>query len=406
MTDAPPTHDPYSALRFPNFRLFITYKFFVTIGLQIQSVLVGWQIYEITKDPLSLGLIGLAEVVPNVSVALFAGYLADHLNRKHMMLICLTILIAINAVLGFYSADLSVTALYIFIGITGFARGFLGPASFGLQTETVPRELYINSSSWSSSLWQIAAMIGAGSAGFLFSLLGFGRAYKLSAAIIFISFAAIVLIKYQYKKLIKTGEPIVQSIYKGIEFVFKNEVVVGAMSLDLFAVLFGGAVALLPIYANEILHVGAEGLGMLRAAPSFGAFLMALVLTRFPPARNAGKKLLWAVALFGVFTILFAISRNYYFSLFCLFMTGAIDNISVVVRSTIMQTYTPDDMKGRVSSVSSIFISSSNELGAFESGVAAKLMGTVPSVIFGGVMTMLVVAIVGKKLPKLKKLEF
>lgn len=400
------SHDPYSALRYPNFRLFISYKFFVTIGLQIQSVIVGWQIYEITKDPLSLGLIGLAEVIPNISVALFAGYLADHFNRKHMMLICLFTLIIINSVLGFFNQDLNVTALYLFIGITGFARGFLGPASFGLQTETVPKDLYINSSSWSSSLWQIAAMIGAGAAGFIFSFLGFARAYMLSAAIIFISLVAIMLVKYDYKKRILTREPILESIYKGIHFVFKNEVVVGAMSLDLFAVLFGGAIALLPIYANEILHVGAQGLGMLRAAPSFGAFLMALILTRFPPSKKAGKKLLWAVALFGVFTILFAISKNYYFSLFCLFMTGAIDNISVVVRSTIMQSYTPDEMKGRVSSVSSIFISSSNELGAFESGVAAKLMGTVPSVIFGGVMTMLVVAIVGKKLPKLTKLEF
>lgn len=400
------SHDPYSALRFPAFRLYIAYRFFFTIGTQIQSVLVGWQIYEMTKDPLSLGLIGLAEVIPNVSVALFAGYLADHLNRKRIMLTCLLVMMAINLIMGIYTNDLNTTALYFFIGITGFARGCLGPAAFGLQSETVPKELYVNSSSWSSSLWQIAATVGAGSAGFLFSSLGFSKSYLFSAVVVSVSFVAVLLIKYQYKKLISTREPVLQSIYKGIDFVFKNEVVVGAMSLDLFAVLFGGAVALLPIYANEILNVGAEGLGLLRAAPSLGACLMALTLTRFPPSKRAGKKLLWAVALFGVFTILFAISKNYYFSLFCLFMTGAIDNISVVVRSTIMQTYTPDEMKGRVSSVNSIFISSSNELGSFESGVAAKLMGTVPSVIFGGIMTMLVVAVVGKKMPKLKALEF
>lgn len=399
-------HDPYSALKFPAFRLFITFKFFFTIALQIQSVLVGWQIYEMTKDPLSLGLIGLAEVIPNISITLFGGYVADRMNRKSIVLFFALILAGISLGLSFFSQSLGVNFIYFLIALSGFCRGFIAPASFGLMTQTVPREYYVNSSTWSSSLWQIAAMIGAGSAGFLFNLIQYQASYFLCSSLIMISFIAIVMIHYKHTKQSIANENIFVKIKEGIQFVFRDQRIVGAMSLDMFAVLFGGAVALLPIFANEILQVGPSGLGLLRAAPSFGAMIMAIILMKYPPIKKSGVKLYWSVALFGFCMVLFAISKNFYFSLICLFVSGALDNVSVIIRTTIMQSLTPEEMKGRVSSVNSIFISSSNEIGAFESGVAAKFMGTVPSVIFGGCMTVIVVLSMIKFAPKLKNLDF
>jgi MFS family permease len=399
-------NDPYIALRYPAFRYFICFKFFFTVALQIQSVLVGWQIYELTKDPLSLGLIGLAEVIPNISITLFGGYVADRWNRKSIVLFFALVLSGISLCLAFFSQELGVKLIYSMIALSGFCRGFIAPASFGLMSQTVPREIYVNSSTWSSSLWQVAAMIGAGCAGFLFNLVGYQPSYFLCSSLIMISFLAIAFIHYKHITVPTHDENIFLKIKEGIQFVFKDQRIVGAMSLDMFAVLFGGAVALLPIFANDILHTGASGLGLLRAAPSFGALIMAIILMRFPPLKKSGLKLYWSVALFGVFTILFAISENFYLSLLCLFLSGALDNVSVIIRTTIMQSLTPEDMKGRVSSVNSIFISSSNEIGAFESGVAAKLMGTVPSVIFGGMMTILVVLCMSKFAPKLKNMEF
>ena len=300
----------------------------------------------------------------------------------------------------------SVNYLYFIIAITGFARGFISPSSFGLMTEVVPKNLYLNSSAWSSSLWQIAALIGAGIAGFLYSWLGYSHCYQLTCLLLALSYFSIFLIKYNYKKRTVKRDPIFASIKEGIHFVMKDERILGAQLLDMFAVLFGGAVALLPIFAKDILMVGAEGLGFLRAAPSLGALLMAIYLTRKPIKEHAGLILLISVALFGVTMIIFGLSTNYYFSLFILVLSGAIDNISVVIRSTILQLFTPDNMKGRVSAVNSIFISSSNEIGAFESGVAAKIMGVVPSVVFGGCMTLLVFAQTYRKAPKLRKLSF
>ncbi|MFZ4713309.1 MAG: MFS transporter [Bacteriovoracaceae bacterium] len=398
--------DPYIALKYPSFRLFIAFKFFITVALQVESVLAGWQIYDFTHDALSLGLMGLAEVIPNISVTLFGGHLADRINRKYIMLTCLVVLFVDAVGLSFFSRQLGVPYLYASIAVTGLCRGFIGPASFGLMSETVPREHYVNSSAWSSSLWQIAAMLGAGSAGFLLHLLGYSHCYDLSALLIFIATFAIFLIKYDFKPPTNKRDSVFVSIKEGLAFVWADGRIVGAMGLDMLAVLFGGATALLPIFANEILKVGPEGLGLLRAAPSLGALLMAIFLTRFPPVKKSGKKLFISVAVFGLCMIGFAISTNFYLSLVFLFISGAIDNVSVVIRSTIMQTLTPHHMKGRVSSVNSIFISSSNEIGAFESGVAAKVMGTIPSVVFGGMMTLVVVIMMYFLLPKLKELEF
>lgn len=274
------------------------------------------------------------------------------------------------------------------------------------MTECVPKEHYVNSTSWHSTLWQIAFMLGAGGSGFLFS----GMSYNIYLVITFFVLLAMVAFSFIKPKphLTKNDAkaPMLNSIKSGIKFVFSSQIFLGAISLDLFAVLFGGAVALLPIYANDILKVGPQGLGFLKAAPSLGSFLMAAVVVHWPPVRNTGKKLLWAVFGFGICMIIFGISKNYYLSIFILALSGAFDNISVVVRGTIMQSLIPADMKGKVYAVNSIFIGSSNEIGAFESGLAAKLMGVVPSVVFGGTMTLLVVIFTSFKAPKLKNLNF
>lgn len=393
------------SLKNRNFRFYLCFKFFPTVALQIQSVLIAWQIYSITKDPLSLGLIGLAEVIPNISVTLFGGHISDNYNRKKILMVFLFVLSSISFILSSITPTDPLYYLYFLISITGICRGFIGPASFGLLGQIMNRKGIAHATTWSTSIWQIAAMLGTGSAGFLYDAFGFSLSYKLCGIFIMLGLLAITFIQYQ-RSIHKLGsEPIFKSIKEGIHFVFKEQRILGAMTLDMFAVLFGGAVALLPIFAEEILHVGASGLGILRAAPSCGAMIMSICLLIYPPIFNTGKKLLVSVLMFGVCIILFALSENFIFSLICLFLSGAFDSVSVVIRSTIFQTLTPDHMRGRVSSVSSIFISSSNEIGSFESGVAARLLGLVPSVIFGGMMTLNVVGLVSFKIPLLRKYE-
>lgn len=400
--------DPYSALRFSDFRFFLTTKILLTMALQVQAVVVGWQVYELTKDPLSLGLIGLAEILPNFSVTLFAGHFADIYNRKKIVFSCLMVLLLTSFSLywnGLNPGPHQLYAIYFFIGLSGFARGTLGPSMFSIMTECVPKDHYVNSTTWHSTLWQIAFMLGAGASGFIYSYIK-ESSYLLITTFVFLAIISFFFISPKPQKHQSSRAPIFESIKSGIKFVFNNQIFLSALSLDLFAVLFGGAVALLPIFANEILQVGPQGLGFLKAAPSFGSFLMATYLVYYPPSNNAGKKLLLAVFGFGVCMIVFALSKNFYLSIFALAVSGALDNISVVIRGTIMQTLTPPDMKGRVSAVNSVFIGSSNEIGAFESGVAAKLMGVVPSVVFGGTMTLLIVIFTYFKAPKLKELNF
>lgn len=405
-----PKLDPYIALRFPDFRFFVTVKILMTMALQFQSVIVGWHIYSITRDPLSLGLIGLVEIIPNFSVTLFAGHFADLYDRKKIVFSCLAVLLLCSLGLFytsyFINIDKQVWFLYGIIALSGFARGIVAPSLFSIMTECVPKEHYVNSTSWHSTLWQIAFMIGAGGSGFLFSAISY-KTYMVITVFVLLAMFAFYFISPK-PHLTKGDEkaPMLDSIKSGVKFVFNNQIFLGAISLDLFAVLFGGAVALLPIFANDILKVGPQGLGFLKAAPSLGSFLMAAIVVHYPPVKDTGKKLLWAVFGFGICMIIFGLSTNYYLSLFILALSGAFDNISVVVRGTIMQSLIPADMKGKVYSVNSIFIGSSNEIGAFESGVAAKLMGVVPSVVFGGTMTLFVVLFTAWKAPKLKNLNF
>lgn len=407
--------NPYAGLKYPDFRYFLLSKVLLTIAFQIQAVIVGWQIYDITHDPLSLGLIGLVEVIPNFSITLFAGHFADIYDRKKIVFSCLAILIfsglgLFGASHFFESEDSKVHFLYLSIALTGLARGVLGPSLFSIMTECVEKEHYVNSTAWHSSLWQIAFMLGSGSSGFLFARFGH---YSYLIATFFIVGAAILFSfispkphqnKSNTAEMIETN--IFVSIKSGINYVFKNEVILGALSLDLFAVLFGGAVALLPIFAKDILQVGPEGLGFLKAAPSIGSAIMAIILLYFPPIHNTGKKLLFAVFGFGICMLVFGFSTHYYLSLFALMLSGAFDNVSVVVRGTIMQTLVPLDMKGKVYSVNSLFIGSSNEIGAFESGVMARIMGVAPSVVFGGIMTLGVVFFTSWRFKKLTKLNF
>lgn len=387
-------------------------RFALTFALQMQVVIVGWQVYDLTRDPLSLGLIGLAEALPSLSVSLYAGHLADLHDRRKIIVNSLAVLVLCSFALFFFTLDVSsvletfgVSAIYAVIFLSGLARGFMGPSVFGLIGQLVPRPLLPKASAWNSTAWQTAAIVGPAVGGLIYAYVGITATYLLDALLVTIALYFVWLIPSQGKMPAQAEESIKDRLLSGVKFVFGNQIIVGALSLYLFAVLFGGAVALLPVFAAEILKVGPEGLGILRAAPAIGATFVALALAHRPTMSKAGTKLLWAVAGFGICIIIFGISKNFYLSLAALALSGALDSISVIVRSTILQLHTPDHMRGRVSAVNSMFIGSSNEIGAFESGLAAKLLGVVPSVIFGGGMTLLTVGITAFKAPKLRELE-
>lgn len=404
-------HDPFAALRFKEFKFYIAARFFLTTAVNFQAVCVGWQIYEITKDPLSLGLIGLAEAIPYIMIALFAGYVVDHYDRRKILLTAISVLVISSISLFYFSMNVeeatvkSVLPIYILIFITGLARGFISPSMFAIMSQLVPKNLFGNSSTWNSTVWQIGAVGGPALGGFVYGFLGVAKAYLLNTFLFTLAFLFFSLITAREVIKSEKAEGLRKSLTAGIKFVFGNQLLLSALALDLFAVFFGGAVALLPMFADQILMVGPKGLGILRSAPAFGAMLMAILLAYHPLKENAGKKLLYAVALYGVCIVGFGLSTNFYVSLVFLALSGAFDNISVVIRTTIVQMQTPDNMRGRVSSVNSIFIGSSNEIGAFESGFAAKLLGLVPSVVFGGTMTMLVTGITARFAPKLRKLN-
>lgn len=405
-------HDPYAAIRIGEFRAFLTARLFMTLAFQIIDVIVYWQVYEKTKDPLSIGLIGLTEAIPAILVALYAGHIADRRNRKKIVMQFQTLvllsslgLLLLNMSHSQAALNYGLISIYVLVFIIGIARGFLGPALFGIQGQIVPRELYANASTWNSTVWHTGAVAGPAVGGLVYGALGTTWAYAVACAFLFISLCLLFIIRARPVTAPAEKESLKESLMTGIRFVFENQVILGALSLDLFAVLFGGAVALLPFFSDKILHVGPEGLGLLRAAPAAGAIIMAVVLAYKPQNKNAGRNLLVCVAGFGLCMILFALSANFTWSMILLVLSGMFDNVSVVIRGTILQVITPDHMRGRVSSVNSIFIGSSNEIGALESGVAAKIMGIIPSVIFGGFMTMLVVGITTRKAPELRKLD-
>jgi len=412
MDDRDQKHDAYAVLKVRDFRLFISYRFFITIAFQMQGLIVGWQMYELTRDPLALGLIGLAEALPFISVALYSGHVADRYNRQRIIA-WFSVLFLFGTFLLFAFSykelmaylSLGVFPIYLVVALTGVVRAFLYPSTIALMAQLVPRHLYTNSSTWNSTVWHIAAISGPALGGLIYGFFGIQVAYVVVAVFVMIALLMLFFVNRYQNPEIVLAETITQRLKSGLRFVFRNQILLGTMSLDMFAVLFGGAVAMLPIFAAEILFVGPQGLGILRAAPMVGAVMMSLILAYRPPAAHAGRWLFIAVAGFGASIICFALSKNFYLSLFLLFLSGVFDNVSVIIRATTLQLLTPDEMRGRVASVNSIFIGSSNEIGSFESGLAARIMGLIPSVIFGGSMTLVVVGIIARKAPLLRKLN-
>jgi MFS family permease len=404
-------HDAYASLRIPNFRWFIVSVWTLTIATQIQTLVVQWQIYAETHDPLSLGLVGLAEAVPFILVALYAGHVADRQARRAVVFFAMVALLGCGALLYVFTRTPGfiehgrVWPVYLVVFLSGIARSFARPASSALGAEIVPRDVYQNAIAWRTSTWQFAAVVGPAAGGFLYALAGPAFSYLVVVGLMVVAVGALMFIEHApAKRDLVDAEPIGESLRLGVRFVLGQPVILGAMTLDLFSVLFGGATALLPIFA-AMMHVGPQGLGALRAAPALGSVATGILIAYRPPMRHAGRALFLSVGMFGICMILFAISRNFFLSFALLTASGAFDNVSVVIRSTLLQTMTPTNLLGRVSAVNQIFIGSSNEIGAFESGVAARLLGTVPSVLFGGVMTIIVVLLTAWQAPQLRKLR-
>ncbi len=406
--------DPYAALRYREFKHFLALRFALVFAWAMQFVVIEWEVYSLTKDPLSLGILGLAEVVPAVSLALVAGHYVDRLEKRDLLLRCVAGFLVIStglflltwpAVGGRLATGPTVAAIYGLVFLGGAVRSFMGPTVFSLFGQLIPRSHYPNAATWSSGAWQMGSVLGPAVGGL--SIVWIGVHYSLLLVALFALVAIAFLLRIERKPILNTrrGEPMLRSLREGLAFVFRTKVVLGAISLDMFAVLFGGAVALLPVYAQDILKVGSSGFGALRAAPAVGSFLVMLTVAHFPLNRRAGLKLLGAVLGFGVCIIVFGVSKLFWLSILALFLSGAADGVSVVIRQTILQMKTPDEMRGRVSSVNSMFVGSSNELGAFESGVTARLMGTVPAVVFGGTMTVLIVLVTGAMSRKLRRLD-
>ncbi|GAB3326652.1 nickel resistance MFS transporter NreB [Larkinella ripae] len=397
-------NDPYASLRYSEFRFFAANSFLITATLLIQEVILGYELYKMTHDPLALGFVGLAEALPFIALSLFGGHLADRREKRSILQISLSVIILGSVILylvfqpsvvAHLSKTAQLTVIYGVLVLIGTAKGFYSPTSSSLKPFLVPRELYANSSTWSGSFWQAGAIVGPGIAGFLYVWLGLDNSLLVVVGLLLVCLVLISMIKKKPVPVLEGAQASLwNSLKEGIRFVFKTKIILYSISLDLFSVLFGGVVAMLPIFAEDILKVGAQGLGILRAAPAVGAIGTMLFLTRFPPTHNAWRNMLIAVLGFGIFSLVFAFSTWFWLSVVALFLTGAFDSVSVVIRNTILQIFPPDHMRGRVAAVNGIFVSSSNEIGAFESGVAARLLGVVPSVALGGFITLLVVVYV------------
>ena len=395
------TQDAFAALRYRDFSIVTLNQFCLTLAILIQEIIVAYSLYKITKDPLTLGLIGLAEAIPYIALSLWGGYFADRFNKQTIMKICLFFAIPLPLVLwglfhayGLKQIELSTLSWGVYAVIFGLGtiRGFYNPSATSLKPFLIPREIYANGATRTTIGWQSGVIIGPMLGGFMLAFFGRETSFISVAVLLSLCFLLVNLLSKRTFPKIET-ERVLQSLGEGFRFIAKTKIVLWAISLDLVSVLFGGVIALLPIFAEDILKIGPEGLGYLRAAPSIGALITMIALTRFPPTRHAWRNMLLAVAGFGLFTLLFAYSDYLWLSLFALAMTGACDSISVVIRQTILQIYPPENMRGRVAAVNGMFVSSSNELGAFESGLAAKYLGPVIATVFGGSMTLLVVAL-------------
>ncbi|MCC6814839.1 MAG: MFS transporter [Saprospiraceae bacterium] len=388
---------------YSDFKKLFSINFFLTFSLMAQELLISYELYKLTSDPLTLGLIGLSVAIPYIGLSIFGGHLADHRSKKRIMTICILVLIFCNLYfILLYSnqnieSPLKVSLSYIGFAISGLARGIYQPAASSIRALLIPREFYSRGSSLNSTAWQLGSIFGSLIAGISYSSLGLIPSLICSLIICILSFILILLIKHKEKIIedIKLNNThLWKSIQEGIQFVLRSKILLYSISLDLVTVLFAGVIAILPVFAEDILNVGASGLGYLRAAPSIGTVIGLLAMNRFSPMKNAWKNMIIAVAGFGIATLIFALSNNIYLSLILLFLTGIFDSISIVIRGSLLQLIPPDHLRGRVVSVNNIFISSSNEIGAFESGFAAKVFGTIPSVVGGAVLTLIIILLV------------
>lgn len=388
----------FLAFQFPEFRFLMGASFLFSVAFLMQEVIIGYEVYKLTGDPLAIGILGLVQAVPFIGLSLFGGHLADVLSKRKVLMASMLGVIACSVFLFFASQKLSgeegATLLQIIIYgvvfLTGTCYAFYSPTVSSLRAFVVPRRAYENAATWSSAGWHVGGIVGAGLSGFIYNAVGFSYTIFTVVCIYGVAMSLWLFVKDRKIDAPKTGS-VWQKIREGLRFVRRTRMLFYSITLDLFSVLFGGVVAILPVFAEDILHVGAEGLGFLRAAPAVGGILTLFLIANISLMKSAWRTLLIFVAGFGVATLVFALSENFYLSVAALFFTGAFDSVSMVIRSTILQLLTPDEMRGRVSSVNSIFISASNELGAFESGLAASLMGTVPSVVFGGAAALVIV---------------
>lgn len=398
-------HDPFAALRYRDYRLFTAGRVLLFTGSQMQTVALGWELYDRTNSALVLGGVGLAQVLPMIALTFIAGHLADKSDRQRTTLVSIVLLILCSLALAVISYTRgSLVLVYTFLSLTGVARAFLKPASDALMWQLIPVNAFANAATWNSTSFQIATVIGPALGGFAIATFGSATGVYILAAIAallcFIFTAAI-----KQRTTILSQEPLsLKALSAGVKFIWQNQLILAAITLDMFAVLLGGAVALLPIFAKDILHVGPVELGYLQAAPSIGALIMALVLAYLPPTKKAGPALLWSVAGFGAVTIIFGLSRWFWLSVLMLALSGALDSISVVIRHTLVQIKTPDRLRGRVAAINNVFISASNELGGFESGLTAALFGPVISVVGGGIGTIVVVIATAIIWPEIRKL--
>ena len=405
---------PLAVLKIAEFRNFVMGRFVFIMGLRMMNTLVSWWMYELTGDVFYIGMIGLAEAIPAIGLALYAGYIIDRSEKRRILLITIFLYAICSFILlgtstqwfhHQFGTKLIIIFVYGVIFLTGAIRAFTGPGFGAIVSSLVPKNLLLTASQISSTTWLIASIIGHGMAGFLIAWVHVTGTFLIIALLIITGLLLLSKIKEKPPKM-NVEKKTLEAVAEGLRFVFKTKEVLGALTLDLFAVLFGGAVALVPVYAKDILHVGPIGFGWLNAAADIGAITMVLALTVNPMKQKQGIKLLIAVAGFGISIIVFGLSTYYWLSFIALLAGGVFDGVSVVVRGNIMQLKTPDELRGRVMSVNSMFINSSNEIGQFESGVAAKLMGVIPSVVFGGCMTLFVVVATWIKAPSLKKLEY
>ena len=407
-------NDPYAALRFKEFNIFLFVRFALVFGWSMQFIVIEWEVYSLTKSPLALGIIGLMEFIPAFLMALFAGHIVDQSEKRNLLLKCIAAfslisiglyVLTLESVVNYLDQSTVLYSIYMLVFFGGFLRSFFGPTIFSLVALIVPKSIYPNAATWNSSVWQLAGVTGPAFAGFSIYWIGVNNSLSIVFAFVSVSFFALLLIKKKPLLNPKIGEPVIQSLKEGVKFVYQSNAILGAISLDMVAVLFGGAVALLPVFAQDILEVGSKGFGVLRAAPAVGALITMLITAYLPISRRAGLKLLIAIFGFGLCIIVFGLSEIFWISVVALFFSGVTDGVSMVIRQTILQLKTPDHMRGRVSSVNSIFVGSSNELGALESGIAAKLLGPVTAVVFGGTMTLLTVLSMAFISPTFRKLD-